>query len=139
MRILLAASAVLALSACGAYSFPSGTVAARATVTGHVLAVPCTPVEQPNNPCAGRPQSGLDITFSSGGGAVVSTTTDSTGQYAVQLDAGTWKVTFKSFMRLIKGPQTITVAAGDTIVADYFVDSGIRVPVPPGPPVTAPG
>jgi hypothetical protein len=130
MKILIVAALFLAGSACGAYSFPGGTVAVKATVSGHVIAIPCAPVENPANPCTGRPVSGLEIVFTSAGGAAATTTTDSTGHYAVQLDAGTWKVAFKSYMRMVSGPQSIDLTAGANVVADYVVDSGIRVPAP---------
>ena len=56
--------------------------------------------------------------------------TGSNGYYSIGLAAGTWKVTIKSFMRIISGPPTVTVTAGSAVQADYVVDSGIRVPVP---------
>jgi hypothetical protein len=93
------------------------------------MAVPCSPIEVPNQlPCAGRPVAGLEIDFS-GNGAAVSTRTDKSGAYSFELAAGTWKVSFKSFMRIISGPPTVTIKAGASVVADYLVDSGIRVPI----------
>jgi hypothetical protein len=93
------------------------------------MAVPCSPIEVPNQaPCSGRPVAGLEIDFS-GNGTAASTRTDSSGAYSVELAAGTWKVSFKSFLRIISGPPTVTVQAGSGVVADYLVDSGIRVPI----------
>jgi hypothetical protein len=129
MRALILLLLMVATAACGAYHFPAETPAGTGTVSGHVTAVPCTPVEAANQPpCTGRPVAGLEIDFT-GNGAAVSTRTDSSGAYSVELAAGTWKVSFKSFLRIISGPPTVTVQAGSGVVVDYVVDSGIRVPV----------
>jgi Tfp pilus assembly protein PilV len=120
---------MVATAACGAYHFPAETPSGTGTVSGHVTAVPCTPVETANQPpCVGRPVAGLVITFN-GNGAAVTTQTDSSGAYSVDLAAGTWKVNFKTLMRIISGPATVTVQAGSSAVVDYVVDSGIRVPI----------
>jgi hypothetical protein len=36
----------------------------------------------------------------------------------------------KNYMRIISGPTTIALSAGSTVVANYVLDSGIRVPAP---------
>ena len=129
MRAVVLFLLVAATVACGAYRFPGESPSAGGTVSGHVMAVPCTPIQPANQPpCAGRPVAGLEIDFA-GNGASVGTRTDSNGAYSAELAAGTWKVTFKSYMRIISGPPTVTVHAGAAVVADYLVDSGIRVPV----------
>jgi hypothetical protein len=129
MRNGLLMALVLVTAACGAYRFPGEPTPGTGSVSGHVVAIPCTPVEQAGKPCSGRPVPGLEITFSNGSEAH-SAVTDSNGYYSVRLFAGIWKVTIKSYMRIISGPLTVTVAAGSAITADYVVDSGIRVPVP---------
>ncbi len=129
MRNGLLIAVVLVAAACGTYQFPGGPTPGTGTVSGHVLAVPCTPVEKPGNPCGGRPVAGLQINFSDGG-ETHTTVTNSDGHYSIRLAAGTWKVTIKSYLRIISGPPTVTLAAGSAITADYVVDSGIRVPVP---------
>jgi hypothetical protein len=118
-------------------------------VSGQVTAVPCYPVQPANQgsqaPCA-RPVGGLEIDFS-GNDTTVATTTDQRGFYSVSLAAGSWKVSLKSYMRIISGPPVVTVTAGSSVVANYVVDSGIRVPVAkepsanPHPPIggSAPG
>ncbi len=129
MRAVVVLLLIAATAACGAYRFPSESPSATGTVTGHVMAVPCAPVQPANQPpCAGRPVPGLEIDFA-GNGTAVSTRTDSSGAYSIQLPAGTWKVSFKTFMRIVSGPPTVTVQAGSSVVADYLVDSGIRVPI----------
>jgi len=127
MRTVLVVLLAVATVACGAYRFPGGSQAGTGTVSGRVTAVPCAPVEQAGQVCAGRPVPGLEIDFT-GNGASVSTRTDSGGGYSVELAAGTWKVTLKSYARIVSGPPAVTVTAGANVVADYVVDSGIRVP-----------
>jgi type 1 fimbria pilin len=129
MRAVILLLLMAATAACGAYHFPGASPSGTGTVSGHVVAVPCTPIEAANqSPCAGRLLAGLEIDFT-GNGTALSTRTDSSGAYSVELAAGTWKVSFKSFMRIISGPPTVTVQAGSSVVADYVVDSRIRVPV----------
>ena len=130
MRNGLLVLAILALSvACGAYQFPGGQTPGTASVSGRVVAVPCTPVEQAGTECAGRPVEGLQLTFSNGT-ETHNAVTDSSGHYSIGLGAGTWEVTIKSYMRIISGPTTLTLAGGSAVTANYVVDSGIRVPVP---------
>jgi len=71
---------------------------------------------------------GVEIDFS-GNGTSVGTTTDQKGFYSVALTAASWKVSLKSYMRIISGPSVVTVTAGSSVVANYVVDSGIRTPV----------
>jgi hypothetical protein len=126
---ILGAALILLTAACGAYAFPGSSQDAVGTVSGTVMAVPCAPVESGLNPCVGRPASGLEIDFSNGG-TLSRTVTDSKGAYSIDLKPGTWKVVFTGVMRLISGPTTVTVSSGAKVVANYVVDSGIRVPVP---------
>jgi hypothetical protein len=97
------------------------------------VAVTCFPVAQPAAQalplCAGRPVGGLEIDFTSGS-ATAKAVTDSTGNYTATLAAGTWSVHLVTTMRLISGPQQVTVLAGSNVTATYILDSGIRVPVP---------
>lgn len=130
MRVLLLAAVMAAMAACGAYSFPSGTVAGTGRVSGVVTVYPCAPVEQQGQTCTGLAGGGIPIIFVNGM-QTVTVTTGSDGRYAVDLQAGTWKVTFKGIMRIIRGPNPVTVPAGGSVEADYLVDSGIRAPGPP--------
>jgi hypothetical protein len=126
---ILGAALMLLTAACGAYVFPGSSQGGPGTVTGTVTAVPCAPVESNANPCTGRPVSGIEINFSNGS-TTSRTVTDSKGSYSIELNSGAWKVAFKGVMRLISGPPTVTVSSGARVVANYVVDSGIRVPVP---------
>jgi hypothetical protein len=94
-----------------------------------VIVVPCAPVESTTNPCMGRPVPGLEIDFINGR-TTSRTITDSKGSYSIDLSPGTWKVTLSGSVRVMSGPATVTVASGARVVANYVVDSGIRVPVP---------
>ena len=129
MRAVILLLLIVATVACGAYRFPGESPSATGSVTGHVMAVPCSPIEAPNQPiCTGRPVGALEIDFAANGTAV-SAQTDAGGAYSIELPAGTWKVSIKSYMRIISGPPTVTVQAGSSVVADYLVESGIRVPI----------
>lgn len=124
---LVAATTVLA--ACAGYSFPGGSSTGTGIVTGQVLAVPCAPVEKAGSPCQGRPVTNAEITFTSEATPdAVTTRTDSSGNYSVQLAGGKWDVSFKGVMRLMSGPKSVAVQPGKTVIANFLVDSGIRLP-----------
>jgi hypothetical protein len=131
MRWVVLGALILLSAACGAYSFPASQSPSpdTGTVTGRVVAVPCAPVEKAGEQCAGRPVASLTILFSNGKVSVAAVT-DSNGGYTVRLAPGTWKVAMKNYMRIISGPTTIALSAGSTVVANYVLDSGIRVPAP---------
>jgi hypothetical protein len=131
MRYASLAALVLLVAACGAYAFPGGSNSpAVGTVSGKVVAIPCSPIEPAGqNVCKGRPVPGLKILFTDGQ-SVESTTTDSSGFYSIALGPGHYKVTMKTYMRVISGPLTVGVDPGSSVVADYVLDSGIRAPVP---------
>jgi hypothetical protein len=133
MRDSLLAALVVVCAGCGAYQFPGESPSptpATGTVSGHVVAVPCAPVERQGSPCAGRPVPSLELDYLSGAVVVARAVTDSGGNYAVALYPGGYAVRMKTYMRVISGPLSLTVAAGSNIVANYVLDSGIRVPVP---------
>jgi hypothetical protein len=132
MKEALLAGLVLVTTACGAYQFPGGSAAAMGTVTGTVTVVPCGPVEpmQPDSaPCRMRPATGVEVDFA-WGGKVVAAQTGADGRYAIELAEGTYQVSVKNHMRIVKGPREVSVKAGSTVNADYVVDSGIRLPAP---------
>src|SRR5260370_31636474 len=107
MRAVLLSMLVVLTVACGAYRFPGQTPPGTGTVSGHVTAVPCSPVEAANPPpCAGRPAAGLEIDFT-GSGTVVGTRTDSSGAYSVEPPARTWQVRFTRYMRVTHAPPTV--------------------------------
>ncbi len=132
MRILVVAAVLLATAACGAYQFPGGASPSPSTgnVSGTIRAYPCAPVERIDSPCAGRPVAGLELDYLQGTTPAAKAVSDANGHYSIDLPAGSYTVKLKSYMRVMTGPSKISVAAGSSIVADYTVDSGIRVPVP---------
>ena len=134
MRLPLAAVTTLAacamLGACAGYSFPQGPVPGTGTVSGSVTVEPCAPVEQAGAPCQGKPASNVALIFTSASNEQGIAQTDSAGNYAIDLKVGKWAVTIKGYMRVISGPPTVTVVAGESVVANYVLDSGIRLPAP---------
>jgi len=134
MRFLIGVAAALAtcalLGACAGYRFPGGPEPGTGTVSGQVAVVPCAPVEKVDAPCQGRPAPSVALIFTSSSNEQVIAQTDSGGNYAVDLKAGKWAVTVKGYMRVISGPSTVTVEAGGSVVANYVLDSGIRLPAP---------
>jgi hypothetical protein len=133
MRVLILAAILLATAACGAYTFAGGTPSPSpntGTLSGRVLVVPCAPVERVGSPCSGKPAPGLEIDYLAGTTVVGRTITDGAGDYAIRLEPGTYTVAFKNYMRVVSGPTKITIASGSSVVANYILDSGIRVPVP---------
>jgi hypothetical protein len=68
---------------------------------------------------------GFELVFASGATKLI-TKSESGGVYSIDLPAGTWRVSAGRYGRIIDGPQTLVVSAGASIIADYFVDTGIR-------------
>ena len=142
MRFLIGATAALAtcalLGACAGYRFPGGPAPGTGTVSGQVTVVPCAPVEKADARCRGQPVSSIALIFTSSGHEQVVTQTDTAGNYSVELQAGKWAVAIKGYMRVVSGPSTVTVEAGGSAVANYVVDSGIRLPAPAAGSVSPP-
>lgn len=131
MKSLFLGAVVLLAVACGGYHFPGESPApAAGSVSGRVLAVPCSPVEKPGTSCAGRPVPNLEIDYSDGANNTEKTFTDAAGRYSISLPPAAYAVKLKTYMRVLSGPLKLEVGAGSTTVADYLLDSGIRVPVP---------
>ncbi len=132
MRVWLLAVVLLVAAGCGAYQFPGESQSpspSTGVVSGRVLAVPCAPVEQAGNTCGGRPVADLELDYVAGS-SVTKATTDSKGNYSVELKPGNYAVKMKTYMRVISGPLNLTVGAGTSATINYVLDSGIRAPVP---------
>jgi hypothetical protein len=67
---------------------------------------------------------GLELDFSSAS-TTLSTTTDSSGNYSIDLPAGSWNVSTKNYMQIVSGPTKLAITAGSTTVANYTVWSRI--------------
>ena len=130
MRNALVGVAMLLTVGCGAYQFPGDSPApAAGRVSGRVLTVPCAPVEPADSQCAGRPVPNLELDYSNGANITEKAVTDANGSYSIALKPGSYAVKLKTYMRVISGPLKIEVAASSSTVANYVLDSGIRVPV----------
>ena len=133
MRNAILGALVLLTAACGAYQFPGeqpSPTPSTGTVSGRVVAVPCSPVQQPGDACAGRPVPNLELDYTTGGSVAGKAVTDSNGGYSVELKPGIYVVRLKTYMRVISGPLSFPVTAGSARIANYVLDSGIRGPVP---------
>lgn len=129
MKTTMLGALILFTVACGAYQFPTSPSPHTGTVSGRVIVFPCAPVQPAGSTCAGRPAAGLEIDFVNDK-VVQGTVTDQSGHYSILLAPATYQVQFKSYMRVIRGPQSVAVTADSSTVADYVLDSGIRVPLP---------
>ena len=129
MKATLLSALLLLTAACGAYSFPGSPQPQTGAVSGRVLLVPYGPVQRVGDTCAGRPGAGLEIDFVDPK-AVHSTVTDQSGNYSIQLTPATYQVQFKSYMRILSGPKSVTVISDSLVTANYVLDSGIRLPAP---------
>ena len=131
MRYVLLGAVVLLAAACGGYQFPgqlASPTPSAGTVAGHVIAVPCGPVEPAGGSCAGRSVSNLEIDYVGGPCAACKAVTDAQGSYSTDLPAGDYLVKFKTYMRVISGPTKLSIAAGTKTRADYVLDTEIRAP-----------
>ena len=129
MRSLLLGAALLAAAACGGYQFPGQVPSPTptvGTVAGHVIAVPCAPIE--SGSCAGRSVPNLEIDYAGARCAPCKVVTDAQGNYSTDLPPGDYLEKFKTYMRVISGPTKLTIAAGTATRADYVLDTGIRAP-----------
>jgi hypothetical protein len=148
LLVAILAAILAATAACGAYRFPSQSPGGVGTVSGQVLAtfgcgvsgagdIMCVPppVPQPaacapggpvKSGCGPTPVAGFELVFTNGATTTIATT-DSTGSYSIELAVGTWTVGTNNKMRIMSGPTTLTMTAGAGIVANYVVESMIRV------------
>jgi hypothetical protein len=134
MRNALLAGLLILTAACGGYQFPGGSpTPAAGTVSGRVLAVPCAAIEPADGQCI-RPVPNLELDYVlKGESRTEKTFTNAKGNYSVALPPGTYAVKVKPYMRIISGPTNLTVGAGTSTVADYVVDSGLRISGPAQP------
>jgi hypothetical protein len=98
------------------------------TVTGRVLARPCTSVESVTNPCPGRPVADARVAFSpTTSGQTVVVTSNRVGAYTARLWAGTYTVWVEHHIFYVRPHrQTVRVLAGRTVTVDLVIDSGLR-------------
>jgi hypothetical protein len=89
-----------------------------------VPGVMCPAPGPANYPCGTAPVPGLELDFTNGSTTEI-TTTDSSGNYSIELPVGSWNVSTKNYMQIVSGPTTVTITAGANIVANYTVWSKI--------------
>src|SRR2546430_12673880 len=124
MRNALAAAALMQLTAaCGAYQFPGDSPSpspGSAHVSGNVLSVPCAPVEQVGQTCAGRPVPSLEIDYLLGTTVAKRTVTDAKGAYTVDLKVpGTYTVKFNTYMRVVSGATKLDLTGPANLTVIY--------------------
>ena len=106
---------------------PGGT--GRTGILGTAFAGPTCPVEQPGDPaCEPRPVSGATVRITDAQGAEVGTVaTGPTGQFFVELPAGSYTLTAQPVEGLMGVPESVTVevTAGEAVVQLPY-DTGIR-------------
>jgi hypothetical protein len=110
--------------ACGSQRPGAGPSASL--VTGTVAAGPVSPVARPGVPST-RPVRGATVDALRGDKIVAVAHTDDVGRYQLRLQPGTYVITVKADQYLSKkAGQTVTISAGETLTADFVLDTGIR-------------
>jgi hypothetical protein len=104
---------------------PDGVASGDCAAPGsQAIVCPAPGPATPRTGCGPVPIPGLELDFTNGSSAE-RTQTDSNGHFAIDLAVGTWTVGTTGYWQIVSGPKTISVAAGDGIVANYTVWSKI--------------
>ncbi|MEP7113997.1 MAG: hypothetical protein ABI862_12080 [Ilumatobacteraceae bacterium] len=125
MRCLILVAAVSLIVGCGVAS-PQRSSNGR--VSGHALAGPTCPVEQPGDPnCQPKPVQG-SVLFAQGEHVVSSARIDPSGAFAVEVPVGTYTVTVDTGDNAfpVCAPIEVAVRAEADAVAEISCDTGIR-------------
>ncbi|MEO8065330.1 MAG: carboxypeptidase-like regulatory domain-containing protein [Candidatus Doudnabacteria bacterium] len=117
-----------------AYNPPTSVVQiGNGTLTGHVTIGPNCPVERVGMPCPPSPQAyaGTQIIVYKNDAKTVaaSAALDSSGDYSLNLPAGSYLVTYKSSVGMFRtspAPRPVTIKAGQSVKLDFSIDTGIR-------------
>lgn len=108
----------------------STDTSSKGTLRGLVEASPTCPVEQAEQPCPPKPVANRTVLIETPGGTVVTqVTTDQSGQFVIDLPAGTYALHVApgaTPFPIQRKPQTVTVEAGQTVQVTVELDSGIR-------------
>lgn len=130
---------IVSTGATGSTSPPAPTSTSSTTTTaplhvpagsgayGYVTAGPTCPVERAGQPCPPRPVSAEVDARNGAGATVASTTSDSSGRYALTLAAGSYTLVVVTSSGFPRCPDTpVTVRTGAATRADISCDTGIR-------------
>ena len=125
MRCVIVVAAVSLIVGCGTTSPRSGS---NGRVSGHALAGPTCPVEQPGDPnCQPKPVQG-SVQFAQGEHVVSSARIDASGAFAAEIPVGTYTVTVDTGDNAfpVCAPVEVEVRADAEAVAEISCDTGIR-------------
>lgn len=121
--------ALILFSACARGPSAGSDDEAVGTIRGAVLLAPTCPVESIESPCPGRPLAGVPVLAVDDEGNVrARTMSDDDGGFAMDVAAGTYVLTAsiqEDPARSVK-PVRVDVVAGEVVLSDVVVDSGIR-------------
>ena len=123
---------VLAVILASVAGCMAGPQARKGTVEGQVTIGPICPVERPDQPCLPTPETyaARKVLVKSADGATVVETVplSDTGYYRVDLDPGTYVVDINhaGIDRSPDVPRTLTLSAGEKVILDIGIDTGIR-------------
>jgi hypothetical protein len=127
LTAFIALGLALAVAACAA----GGGATALGTIAGNVVAGPTCPVENVTQPCPPEPvQHRLVTVMTPSGAEAARTTTDSSGNFSVQVTPGNYIVQVQIVRNEVGLRQTtpgdVTVHAGETTMIHIELDTGIR-------------
>jgi hypothetical protein len=96
-------------------------------VVGTVSAGPVLPVERVGRPNT-RPLAGAAVEALRGGDVVAAGRSDDRGRYRLSVRPGTYVIRVIPPGRFLstEPPKTVTVPAGETLVVNFLLDTGIR-------------
>ena len=125
MRCVIVVAAVSLIVGCGTTSPRSGS---NGRVSGHALAGPTCPVEQPGDPnCQPKPVQG-SVQFAQGEHVVSSARIDASGAFAAEIPVGTYTVTVDTGDNAfpVCALVEVEVRADADAVVEISCDTGIR-------------
>ena len=125
MHRVIVVAAVSLIVGCGTASPRSGSTG---RVSGHALAGPTCPVEQPGDPnCQPKPVQG-SVQFAQGEHVVSSVKIDADGAFAAEIPAGIYTITVDTGGNAfpVCAPVEVEVRADADAVAEISCDTGIR-------------
>ena len=125
MHCVIVVAAVSLIVGCGTASPQIGS---NGRVSGHALAGPTCPVEQPGDPnCQPKPVQG-NVQFAQGEQVVSSVRIDASGSFAAEIPAGIYTITVDTGDNAfpVCAPVEVEVRAEADVVAEISCDTGIR-------------